>query len=181
MRISDDGECRANSINSTTTDKSSQYEMLTSSNLFLCPRNFLRTNRVFFTIEYLSPATPPHPKLVDASKNYSCLAWGRRIKIKSYDSPWFFNKIYLQMSNAFVMAWDTQILFLFLTDTICSRALTKRSTKRWHLAAYVKYLTIFSRCLNCKWVASKRSLIRKHRFCFLFVGFLPPVFIVPLK
>ena len=53
-----------------TADSSSRYAIFTLSNGTLCLKNLLCAQWALSIMKYLSPETPPHPKLVKASINY---------------------------------------------------------------------------------------------------------------
>ena len=71
--------------------------------------------------------------------NYSFLAGGRRPKMKSKESPWFFVKIILQITNPFLIAGDTKIsCFLAEGVIFLDKTDKKGGPKGATHAAYVK-------------------------------------------
>ena len=94
-----------------TADSSSRYAIFTSSKSTFCPKNLLCAHWALSIMKYLYPKTPPHPKLVEASINYSFFPRGSFPKIKSKDRPWFFVKIIRHTNNALYIAFVILIDF----------------------------------------------------------------------
>ena len=134
-----------------TTDSSSRYAIFTSSNSTLCPKKLLCAQWALSIMKYLSPETPPHPKLVEASTNYSFFPRGSFPKIKSKDRPIFFVKIIRHTTNALHIAFVILIDFfpadgVIFPDNTDRKGLTKGATH----AEYVKLPTNFSKSLTLR-------------------------------
>lgn len=108
MRTKEEGDFGSKYKKAITADNNSRYAILTSSNLTYFPQSLLRERLEFSTMKKSPPAKPPHPKLVDASINYSCSACGSRPKMKSKVSPLFLKSISFQIFSAFFVAWVTR-------------------------------------------------------------------------
>ena len=135
----------------------------------LCPKNLLFAHRALSIMKYLWPQTPPHPKLVEASMNYSFFPRGSFPKIKSKDSPEFFVKIIRHTTSALYIAYVILINFfpadgVIFPDNTDRKGLPKGATH----AAYVKLPTNFSKSLTLRWGERMASLIRRMYFSFFF-------------
>ena len=152
-----------------TADSSSRYAIFTSSNTTLCLKNLLFAHRALSIMKYLWPQTPPHPKLVEASMNYSFFPRGSFPKIKSKDSPEFFVKIIRHTTRALYIALVILIDFfpvdgVIFPDNTDRKGLPKGAT----YAEYVKFPTNFSKSLTFRCGERMASLIRRMYFSFFF-------------
>ena len=105
MRTREEGDFGPKYKKAMTADNSSRYAILTSSNLTNILASLLRVRLALSTMKKSLPATPPQPKLVDASVNYSCLARGKRPKMKSKVRPLFLKSMSFQIFSEFFSDW----------------------------------------------------------------------------
>ena len=168
MRTKEEGDFGAKYKKAITADNNSRYAILTSSNLTYFPQSLLRERLEFSTMKKSPPAKPPHPKLVDASINYSCSACGSRPKMKSKVSPLFFKSISFQIFSAFFIAWVTTIWEeLFRGCNFSDKVERKGLPNGAIYAAYVKFPTSFSNFLK---VTTEQPNIRSIRSIYFLVS-----------
>ena len=135
----------------------------------LCPKNLLFAHRALSIIKYLFPEIPPHPKLVEASINYSFFPRGSLPKIKLKDRPEFFAKIIRHTTSALYIAFVILINFfpvdgVIFPDNTDRKGLPKGATH----AEYVKLPTNFSKSFIFRCGERMASLIRRMYFSFFF-------------